>query len=93
MISRSNVPQELQEHLNGSRNNHILTIAMCFCNGEDLCNGAEFCLNNRTEPCIDECLKNGTNTCNGSDYLADISTMMILVPASLVLFVSYFSTL
>jgi hypothetical protein len=34
-----------------------------------------------------------SDLCNGSGRLAEMSTMMILVPASLVLFISFFSSL
>jgi hypothetical protein len=36
---------------------------------------------------------NDTNLCNGSGRLAEISTMKILLPASLVLLISFFSRL
>jgi hypothetical protein len=36
---------------------------------------------------------NAADLCNGSGRLAEISTMMILLPASLVLLISYFSRL
>jgi hypothetical protein len=36
---------------------------------------------------------NGADLCNGSGRLAEISTMMILLPASLVLLISFFSRL
>jgi hypothetical protein len=36
---------------------------------------------------------NSADLCNGSGRLAEISTMMILLPASLVLLISYFSRL
>jgi hypothetical protein len=76
--SQYEVFKGLQEQLTGRKNNDINVV---FCNGADLCNGygAGLC--------------NCTGTCNGSGRLADVSTMMILLPASLALLTSFFSRL
>jgi hypothetical protein len=71
--------EELKELQDRLPGNILNNIIVHICNFKDLCNGVDLC--------------SGRDQCNGSGRLAEISTMMILLPASLVLLISFSSRL
>jgi len=60
---------------------------------EEILKGLEERLAGRSGKDVILAFCNGGDYCNGSGRLAEISTMMILLPASLVLLISFFSRL